>query len=556
MDQKVSRGQGVLKPLAVTIAFALVPGAGLAQEAELREAQAAFERFRVARLGWSMEPGFGPCDEVVGRFCYRHETGSERPPPPEPDGVDAARDSLLARLDLAAGLDPANGWTAGQRVRYRIEAGRAADAAAIAAACGAEPWWCAALEGTARHAAEDFEGAERAFDRALRTMPIAERDRWTDLAPLLDGPSRRVWRGLGPGAREAFARRLWWAADPLWSVPGNEIRAEHFARRTWDRMQERAASAYDVSWGADLRELLVRYGWPVAWERAREDVGRLGSGRPGVVAHDPPGAKRFVPALAAIADPAVARADAWPLDDPSPRATYAPSYARRFLALDPQIAAFRRGAATILAAGWSIHPDSLDAVAPGGEGTIAVSLLASEGPDGRFVEMRDSTAASGGALWIEVPWPRAVVSVEALGRGTAARWRAGLELAGARPGLPAVSDLLLLERPEPLPAGLNEALPRARRAATARPEEAVGVFWETYPAETIEAPVTIALRLSAPRGGAELRWTETLPPAEVVPRSAVLRMPDAPPGDYVIELAVTWPDGRVARGRREIAIRR
>jgi hypothetical protein len=90
----------------------------------------------------------------------------------------------------------------------------------------------------------------------------------------------------------------------------------------------------------------------------------------------------------------------------------------------------------------------------------------------------------------------------------------------------------------------------------AAPGEPVGIFWEAYPGGTgTEGPVTIAIRLSAPRGGAELRWTETLPAAAVVPRAATLRVPDAPAGDYVIELTVTWPDGAVARSRRALAIR-
>jgi hypothetical protein len=48
----------------------------------------------------------------------------------------------------------------------------------------------------------------------------------------------------------------------------------------------------------------------------------------------------------------------WALEDPTPRATYASSYARRFLRLEPQIAAFRRGAETILAVGWAIPADA------------------------------------------------------------------------------------------------------------------------------------------------------------------------------------------------------
>jgi hypothetical protein len=560
---KVSPGQVDLKRMALALGLALYPAAVLGQSdqgdpgVEARAAQVAFERFRVARLPWSWEPASGSCDEIVGRFCYRHESGFDDPLPLEPEGVAPARDSLLARLDRAAETDPADGWIAGQRVRYRTEAGRAAEAVAVAETCAAEGWWCAALEGAARHAAEDFAGAERAFDRALAAMPAAERERWEDIEPLLDGDARALWRGLGPGGRVAFAARLWWAADPLWSVPGNERRAEHLARRTWDRMQEGAASAYDVSWGRDLSELLVRYGWPAAWELARGDLGRLGgAGRPPVVARDPPGAKRFLPTLAGIADPAVASPADWPLDDSSPRATYAPSYAERFVALEPQLARFRRGSGGILVVGWEFPrdalPDSLD------EPRGRAALFASEGPDRPFAEAHGSGGPAGGALSIDVGWPRVVVGVEARLAGIAARWRAGVELPIGSADLPAVSDLLLLRSPDELPATLEAAIPLTRGSTDAASGERVGIFWEAYPPRQDAGPVTVTVSVRGREAepGA-LRWRETLPPdAQVVPRAVALEIPALSPGRYVIEVEMIWPGTAPRRARRGITILR
>lgn len=293
----------------------------------------------------------------------------------------------------------------------------------------------------------------------------------------------------------------------------------------------------------------------MGWERARGDLGRLGAGsRAGIVARDPLGAMRFVPTLAAIADPAVSGPADWPLDDPAPRATYAPAYARRFLILEPQIAAFRRGTGAVLAVGWSLPPDSVR-----GAGGVAAAVLASEGPDHRFVEARDSATVSGGSLSLEVPWPRAVVSVEARGAGIAARWRAGMELPGARPGLPALSDLLLLAWPDPLPASLEEAIPRARMSAVAAPGERLGVFWEAYPPEGAAlVPVTIALSIRGREvDPGALRWSETFPGgAPVVPRAVAIRLPDLPPGEYVLEVEVAWPNAGTRRARRELSIRR
>jgi hypothetical protein len=555
--------------LAATFGLALT-GPLHAQAPDPHSAQAEFERARIARLLWTREPAGGRCDEVVGRFCYRRESATHRPPPPEPAGVAALRDSLLAVLDAAAGASPEDPWIAGQRFRYRIEAGRAREAAGLAGACVAGRWWCAALEGAALHAAGDFAAAERAFDRALAGMPEAERERWTDIAPILDPPSRRLWRGLGTGAREAFARRVWWSADPLWSVPGNELRSEHFARRVWNAMQEGAASAYGVAWGADLEELLVRYGWPVAWERSREEVGRLGgAGLPGVVARDAPGARRFVPALAAIADPAAVDAEDWGLVDPAPRAAYAPAYARRFLRIEPQIAAFRRGAEAVLAVGWALPADSVAAGA-----IVTGAVLAAEGPDRPFAEVRSASDRPRGALAVRVQGTRAVVSVEALGGGAAGRWRGGIELPGARPELPAVSDLLILTAAPALPATLDEAVPRAREESAARPGESLPIFWEAYPEPGFPGgsatlalairpgPAGLGTRLARALGfrsgaaGAELRWTEDLPPAAVVPRAVRLELPELAPGDYRLELEVRWPGGAVSRASREVSIHR
>ena len=568
MIAKVSPPQADLKLVALALGIALVPAAARGQttdahdpRGEARAAQTAFERFRVARLPWSWEPASGSCDEIVGRFCYRHEGGSDDPLPAEPEGVAAGRDSLLDRLDAAAAEDPADGWIAGQRVRYRIEAGRASEAVTLAEGCLAEPWWCAALEGVARHAVEDFAGAERAFERALAAMPASERARWEDVEPLLDGASRAVWRSLGPGARAAFAARLWWAADPLWSVPGNERRAEHLARRAWDRMQEEAASAYDVSWGRDLSELLVRYGWPAAWELARGDLGRLGgAGRPPVVARDPRGAKRFVPALAAVADPAVADPADWPLDDPSPRSTYAPSYADRFAQLEPLIARFRRGSAAVVVAGWEIPEGALPAdsvISP--RARTSAAMFASEGPDRPFVEARGSGGPAGGSLSLEVPWPRAVVAVETRIAGLAARWRAGMELPAGGADLPALSDLLLLTSPDDLPATLEDAIPLARGSSVVLPGERLGIFWEAYPPQGIPPPGPVTITVSvrgreAQPGG--LRWREALPAEElVVPRAVALELPDLTAGRYTVEVEVTWPGASPRRARREITIR-
>jgi hypothetical protein len=132
-----------------------------------------------------------------------------------------------------------------------------------------------------------------------------------------------------------------------------------------------------------------------------------------------------------------------------------------------------------------------------------------------------------------------------------------VELPGARPGLPALSDLLLLASPDPLPATLEEAAPLARSSTVAAAGERLGVFWEAYPPEGAdEALIAVSIRGRGQDPGA-LRWSEMFPQgALAVPRAVTLRLPDLPPGDYVLEVEVAWPNGGSSRSRRDLAIHR
>ena len=121
-----------------------------------RADQAAFERTRRAHLRAVFGGSSDHCDERIGDHCFTYgDPNDVWTPPPEPDEMRAARDSLIAVLSVAARLMPANHWLAGQRVRYLVEAQAGSSARAAAADCrpgGA--WWCEALAGYARPAAD------------------------------------------------------------------------------------------------------------------------------------------------------------------------------------------------------------------------------------------------------------------------------------------------------------------------------------------------------------------------------------------------------------------
>src|SRR2546426_5521256 len=95
------------------------------------------------------------------------------------------------------------------------------------------------------HVAGDYAGADSAYRIALRDMPRDERCRWTDVSLLLDGELARRYRRLPCDERGAFEERLWWLAQPLYSLSGNDRRSEHLARATMARIEQDARSPLD-----------------------------------------------------------------------------------------------------------------------------------------------------------------------------------------------------------------------------------------------------------------------------------------------------------------------
>src|SRR5207249_3931219 len=127
-------------------AQAIAPSQAAILARDARAAQTRFEITRRAHLPIDRDGNPGrTCDAIIGRICYWYDS-TETPPATERREIAAAREKLIAKLDSAARANPSDGWLAGQRARYLMEAGRVADAAAAARDCGASRWWCAALE--------------------------------------------------------------------------------------------------------------------------------------------------------------------------------------------------------------------------------------------------------------------------------------------------------------------------------------------------------------------------------------------------------------------------
>ncbi|MBI4422059.1 MAG: hypothetical protein HY560_14640 [Gemmatimonadetes bacterium] len=532
-----------------------------------RASQERFERRRRDFLPWTDGSSSQPCDEVIGRFCFSFGDDDDWRPPPEAKQVGPLRETLLADLSRAARQLPGDPWIAGQRVRYLVEARKTADAQAAAAECRpADGWWCAALSGYAFHETADFVAAESAYAGALRAMPPPERCRWTDISVLLDGGVRRAYRSLECEARDSLEGRFWSLADPTQLTPGNERRTEHFSRLVHDRLQEDAFSPFGMSWGNDLREVVLRYGWPVSWSRKRPLTATLSSGFDVVMHYR---GKPFDPTAALLNHPERTSASDLSLHRERPRSEYAPSYAESFDSLPHQLAVFRRGDSVVVVGAYDLSGDSLPV---DGAALAGLVLYRDEQSDPVAVRTRQHAA---GVVALAAPPAPGLLSLEVLASdhrraGRARRW---VRLEPAALSEIAVSDVLLLARSDSLPRSLDAAIPLARTTTELTPGEAVGLYWEVYGLGPETVPYSTSLTLvkenrnwfrraartlrlgGANRPQVSISWDDVSRPGEAAAVGTLaLDIAGNSPGRYTLRLVVNAKGGAPASVERPLTI--
>ena len=516
-----------------------------------RSAQATFENTRRAHLPINTGGSSGRCDVRVGRLCYWWDEG-EWSGPPEPTKIKAARAALLDRLAAAASRLPGDAWIAGQRVRYLVEDGRAADAERVARDCQASGSWCAALLGYSLHVGARFAEADSAFTAALEQMTEPERCRWQDITLLLEDKAKKKYEKLACAERAAFEARFWALSRPLHMLPANDLRTEHFARLTMIEMLRTSRYPHPMAWGDDMGELLLRYGWETRWSR---DVPSMSSGASiHVVGHEPTPAFDFVPDAEVLAAPDSAEESDWMRRDRMAQSRYAPSYARSVAALDPQVALFRRGDSALVVAAFDLSRDTAFK-----HDSIAAALAVSPATTPESVVVVSATSARRrGALTASGAWRALLVSVE--GRDSAERRVARSRLVARPPaaasGRVAVSDLLLFDDPSSLPSSVDDAIPRARGSLRVERREPVGVYWEMYGLDEAGATVSFTLtvtRVGVPwlrraaerlkvaerRAPVRMKWDEpSRQPNGVRSRALAVDFSTLPAGHYRIDLSV------------------
>ena len=542
-----SFAQGKLQEASFQNRQALVDSSEISHRAH--DLQARFERRRRQML-----PRFyaGPADRclIVGRFCEWHPNIQDNVVPDEGNEIRSARADLLRDLEKFGGTVPRDDWVVGQRIRYLVE-GRDTSAINVARSCKATRWWCDALLGLTLHVSGNFAAADSAFSVALDEMPSPTRCHWLNLAPLLDDDVRDTYRKLSCAQREAADARIWWLADPLYMTPGNERRTEHFSRVLHTALQQDAVNTYGTSWGGDLAELILRFGWADKWTQEPSPSMYPGA-QASITGHErEPGFHFFLTqrppdALDQIAD------SLFDINQSPPREQYAPGYARSFTHLDAQVARFRRGDSTRIVAAYDVSADTIF-----GRHKFAAELvaMADEATPPSTSEVAESPARN--VIAVSTPWKSQLIGVELLAKDSAgaARWRSGLSEIPLDSAKISVSDLLFVDGGPSLPADLNEAIPRAHGGTRFRRDRQVGLFWELYGKTPADSALPISLTITpidegffrrafralriAPRvTPLNIRWRENGASGVLSARSVLLDLSLVPAGKYAVKLEV------------------
>ena len=549
-----------------------------------RAAQARFERDRVRHFPVTLESFDGSCDEHVGRFCSWYDEGDWYPEP-ESAEIGALRNRLLDTLISVQREVPENGWVLGQRIWYLVEGGRVDEALGISQDCnGADPWWCAALQGFVLHNLGRYGESSAGFRRALRLMDVERARLWRSPRRAMDREGREFLddlRNAAPDSIDAILDRLWVLADPLYLVGGNDRETEHYSRWTVATLKEDSRQPYPIRWGLDMQELTIRHGWEIAWERSPN--GSF-SALDNVVGHKHPEGRDFMPPGLALRDPSAATRADLEADRSSPRSLYAPAYAPVVLPMDAQVAVFPRGEQMVVVATYFLPEDTTRFArlghaapwrAPGDQAGMSdvagIFLVPVRGGQTRSVT---SSRRDLGALMIQVPSGEYVVSAEAWSpeRRRAGRARFGIARRAVPDDVAVLSDLVLLSPHTTDLTELEAAVPLLLARPEIRTGEDFAVGWEVsglgFRSETLEFQLSVArtgrgvlgrigdfLHFTRRPIAWELTWQETGPPD---PGHAFhllnLSVPDLKPGEYRIELVLRTPGRTHARALRSFRV--
>ncbi|MDA1080721.1 MAG: hypothetical protein O2973_03435 [Gemmatimonadetes bacterium] len=454
-----------------------------------RAVQADFEFFRSMNLPAFRGGRPGNCDERVGRFCYWYdETASA---PPELSAVIDRRAELTRALDSLGRRDANDTWILAQRVRYLVEDQRPAEALQAARECTTGTWWCDVMTGFALHMLGEYERADSVYAVGLTKMLPRDRCAWDDISLLLDNDALQSYRRLpcDDPKRAAYEDRAWWYARTLYMMHGNDSRTEHYARMTMALILTDAATPHQFGFDDDERELMLRFGWSIAWMRAPSSNPR-GARTFDIISHESVPAYRYIPAGFVLNNPAVSDSADWRLQLPPVMGRYAPPYAKTVRALQHQKAMFRRGDTALVVVSYDAN--EFDEF----RGTnLESAITVSAGGVPRAYQARRSSTNPAGILTVRAPWGPLIMSAEVAApeKYAIARARYGMSPPYAVGTRVSLSDLLFFKPYGSFPANADEAIPHALPTERVMADEKLGVFWEAYGTDPAGERMTISV---------------------------------------------------------------
>ncbi|MES2521318.1 MAG: hypothetical protein V4617_01375 [Gemmatimonadota bacterium] len=569
---------------------------------------------------------FGPSN--VGAVCPSWNPSGEPLPLDEGESIDLAlppkdrpplqrlRETLIVQLTNALSKHPNDPWIAGQRVRFIMDQREPERAVRAARDCQGSDRDCAALLGLALHHAENYASAEASF----RTVDSLERAMAGPKAPcvsaeillLLSEGDRSKVTDRPCAEQRATIERMWWLADPLWSVPGNERYVDHRARlahmglRSVTERDERYVWA-PLMGGLAMRELLVRYGWPAYtyWPGGRfeDEMNRLRDAK--IRFRAPPyTAKEYsydraslIPRFKAIANPFSV--------DSADYEIYRPAglsneqwWPQEHMALGIKLGSLPKGQQ----GSWSrdslvlygmIVDEPLRKVDTAATGPATATLVSSMGPQNfRTVAttpvLEGTTMRLVGALTSQPT----VLSAEVPGRTlreTSWRARFGItppqtlrEMAAGEVALSAPVFLRMPNRTVVPPKALDTVMAYMAGDLTFSRTEPLALYWETY-GFPLDQPLQLQVRVvrnddvniarrivssvglaSELRDSTAINWTEAnsgqgalirTTGKTAVGRSVSIDLKALPAGEYVVIVEVRRGTGMVATSRREFVLR-
>jgi hypothetical protein len=479
---------------------------------------------------------------------------------------------LIDVLKRSAKEYPESGFLNGQAVYALVKFARDVEAKQVADSCRSARWWCDALKGYVLDSEGHTRDAEPYLTAAMAAAPDSIRCAYTDATWLVGEWDERNTSLTPPdeyqktkdwtcAQREAASRVLWWWADPLYSVPGNERWAEHVVRSMSARFaaEIRASSPPQPTprgYAAYMWARRVRRGPWDSWEHLRTLRG-YGIGT-WVWTSVPKARYHFMPDVDVdhLEDPV------WHLDAGLKDEGYTPDEGP-FVSVPVQLARFLADDSMEVAAAAT-----LDGSPIAGAVEQVPRLVLSDKPQSFPADVSGDRTRRDTPVFLARVAPRDYVASVELITSKGVGWRRQM-LAALRDTVPAVSDLLLYDPHAPEPASVKAATSVMLGSTTLQKGAHVGIFWETYGVPP-GATLRFDLSLESASGGlvahlsrllqgrsqeapGRLTWSEP-GTAGTDSRAVALDLRGIDSGDYTLVLHVSWPGQPPLERRRALTV--